>query len=172
VLAANHASYIDAIVLGAALPPQHRYAFVAKREFGQRWIPRLFLRGVDAVFVERYDPRQGVEDVGRVEQAARAGASPVFFPEGTFDRRPGLRALHMGAFLVAARTGLPVVPAGLRGTRSILRGEGWFPRSGAVSVAFGTPLAPHGNDWAAAVDLRDRVRAEIMRLSGEPERLD
>jgi 1-acyl-sn-glycerol-3-phosphate acyltransferase len=172
VLAANHASYIDAIVLGAALPPQHRYAFVAKREFAQRWIPRLFLRGVDAVFVERYDPRQGVEDVGRVEQAARAGASPAFFPEGTFDRRPGLRALHMGAFLVAARTGLPVVPVGLRGTRSILRGEGWFPRSGAVSVAFGTPLAPHGNDWAAAVDLRDRVRAEIMRLSGEPERLD
>jgi acyl carrier protein len=172
VLAANHASYIDAIVLGAALPPQHRYAFVAKREFAQRWIPRLFLRGVDAVFVERYDPRQGVEDVGRVEQAAHAGASPMFFPEGTFDRRPGLRALHMGAFLVAARTGLPVVPVGLRGTRSILRGEGWFPRSGAVSVAFGTPLAPHGNDWAAAVDLRDRVRAEIMRLSGEPERLD
>jgi len=172
VLAANHASYIDAIVLGAALPPQHRYVFVAKREFAQRWIPRLFLHGLDAVFVERLDPRQGVEDVGRVEQAARGGASPIFFPEGTFDRRPGLREFRMGTFLVAARTGLPVVPIGLRGTRSILRGDGWFPRSGAVSVTFGTPLTPHGGDWAAAVDLRDRVRAEIMRLSGEPERLD
>jgi 1-acyl-sn-glycerol-3-phosphate acyltransferase len=171
LLAVNHASYIDAIVLGAALPPRHRYVFVAKREFAQRWIPRLFLRGLDAVLVERLDPRQGVEDVGRVEQAARDGASPIFFPEGTFDRRPGLRELRLGAFLVAARTGLPVVPAGLRGTRSILRGEGWFPRAGTVSVSFGTPEPPRGTDWAAALDLRNRVKAEIMRLSGEPERL-
>jgi 1-acyl-sn-glycerol-3-phosphate acyltransferase len=172
LLASNHASYIDAIVLGAVLPPRHAYVFVAKREFAQSWISKLFLRGLDAVLVERIDPRQGVEDVGRVEQAARGGASPVFFPEGTFDRRPGLREFHLGTFLVAARTGLPVVPAGLRGTRSILRGESWFPRSGGVSVSFGAPELPSGSDWAATLDLRDRVKAEIMRLSGEPERLE
>jgi 1-acyl-sn-glycerol-3-phosphate acyltransferase len=172
LIASNHMSYIDAIVLGAVLPPRHPYVFVAKREFAQRWIPRLFLLGIDAVLVERLDPRQGVEDVGRVEQAARAGASPVFFPEGTFDRRPGLREFHLGTFLVAARTGLPVVPAGLRGTRSILRGGSWFPRSGAVSVSFGAAERPTGSDWAATLDLRARIKAEIMRLSGEPERLE
>ncbi len=172
LIASNHMSYIDAIVLGAVLPPRHPYVFVAKREFAQRWIPRLFLLGIDAVLVERVDPRQGVEDVGRVEQAARAGASPVFFPEGTFDRRPGLREFRLGTFLVAAHTGLPVVPAGLRGTRSVLRGGSWFPRSGAVSVSFGAPERPTGSDWAAALDLRARVKADIMRMSGEPERLE
>ncbi len=172
LLACNHSSYIDAIALSAVLRPGHGYVFVAKREFGQRWIPRLFLRGIGAVLVERFDPQQGVDDVGRVEEAARAGASPVFFPEGTFDRRPGLREFRLGAFLVAARTGLPVVPAGLCGARSILRGEGWFPRAGAVSVSFGAPERPAGSDWAATLELRARVKAEIMRLSGEPERLE
>ncbi len=171
VLTCNHASYIDAIVLAAVLPPEHPYMFVAKRELEQRWIPRLFLRGLDAVFVERFDAKRGVEDTARVEQAAEGGASPVFFPEGTFDRQPGLRGLRLGAFLVSARTALPVVPAGIRGSRSILREVSWFPRMGAVSVAFGAPLDPSGSDWGAAVDLRDRVRAEIMRLSGEPERI-
>jgi 1-acyl-sn-glycerol-3-phosphate acyltransferase len=146
--------------------------FVAKREFAQRWIPRLFLEGIDAVFVERFEARQGVEDVARVEQAARSGASPVFFPEGTFDRQPGLRPFRLGAFLVAARTALPVVPVGIRGTRSILRDVSWFPRWGAAVVAIGAPIVPAGNDWAGALDLRDRVRAEIVRLSREPERLD
>jgi 1-acyl-sn-glycerol-3-phosphate acyltransferase len=172
VLASNHASYIDAIALSAVLPPRHPYVFVAKREFGQRWIPRVFLRGIGAVLVERFDPRQGVEDVARVEEAARAGASPVFFPEGTFDRRPGLREFRLGAFLVASHTGLPVVPVGLRGARSILRGGSWFPRHGAVSVCFGAAQPPGGGDWAATLDLRARVRAQILRLSAEPERLD
>ena len=165
LLASNHASYIDAIVLGAVLPPRHAYVFVAKREFAQRWIPRLFLRGIDAVLVERFDPRQGVDDVGRVEQAARGGASPVFFPEGTFDRRPGLRDFRLGTFLVAAHTGLPVVPAGLRGTRSILRGEGWFPRSrcrlGFVRRARATRRQRLGRDAGLARSRQGRDHASV-----------
>ncbi len=171
VLASNHASYIDAIVLGAALPPGGGYVYVAKREFARQWIPRLFLEGLEVVFVERFDAKRGVEDVVRVEEAARGGASPVFFPEGTFDRQPGLREFRLGAFLVSTRAGLPVVPVGIRGARSILRGATWFPRFGAAAVAIGAPIAPEGNDWTAAVKLRDQVRAEILRLSGEPDRL-
>jgi 1-acyl-sn-glycerol-3-phosphate acyltransferase len=171
VLACNHASYIDSIVLAAALPPEHRYVIVAKREFAQQWIPRLFLKGIEAVFVERFDAKQGVEDVDRVEQAARGGASPLFFPEGTFDRQPGLREFRLGAFLVAARTGVPVVPVGIRGARSILRDGTWFPRFGAVAVAIGAPIVPAGEDWTAAIKLRDQVRADMLRLAGESDRL-
>src|SRR5207342_2192690 len=105
-----------------------RYVFVVKREFARQRIARLFLVGIGAAFVDRSDAKQGVEDVAAVERVAREGASPLFFPEGTFDRQPGLREFHMGAFLVAARTGLPVVPLGIRGARSILRDGTWFPR--------------------------------------------
>jgi acyl carrier protein len=171
VLAANHASYVDTILVAAALPPEHRYVYVVKGELAQRWIPRRFLEGLDAAFVERFDAKHGVEDLAHVEEAVRSGASPVFFPEGTFDRQPGLREFRLGAFLLAARTGVPVVPVGIRGARSILRDVSWFPRLGAAAVVIGAPIMPAGNDWAAAVQLRDRVREEILRLSGEPERL-
>ena len=43
---------------------------------------------------------------------------------------PGLQAFHMGAFVVAARAGVPVVPVGVQGTRAILRAGQWFPRRG------------------------------------------
>jgi 1-acyl-sn-glycerol-3-phosphate acyltransferase len=171
LIASNHGSYIDVVLLAAVLPPQPRYVFVAKREFARQRIARLFLHGIEAAFVERSDAKQGIEDIGAVEQAVRNGVLPLFFPEGTFDRQPGLREFRMGAFLVAARTGLPIVPLGIRGARSILRDGTWFPRWGPAAVAIGTPIAPTANDWAAAVALRDRVRLEIARLSGEPERI-
>jgi 1-acyl-sn-glycerol-3-phosphate acyltransferase len=171
LLASNHASYIDAILLAAVLPPEQPYVFVAKREFARQPVARRFLAGIAAAFVERSDAKQGVEDVAAVEQAARNGALPLFFPEGTFDRQPGLREFRMGAFLVAARARVPIVPLGIRGARSILREGTWFPRGGPAAVAIGTAIAPAGGDWAAAVALRDRVRAEIARLSGEPERV-
>ena len=170
VLAANHASYVDFILLGAALPPQHRYVFVAKREFTRRFVTRLFLQGVEAAFVERFDAEKGIEDIGRVEEIAHSGASLVFFPEGTFDRQPGLREFRLGAFLVAARARLPVVPVGIRGARSILRDGSWFPRRSPAAVVVGTAMHASGREWADAVQLRDRVRLQLLSLSGETDR--
>lgn len=99
----------------------------------------------------------------------RAGHSPVFFPEGTFDRKPGLLPFRMGAFVVAAEAGVPVVPVVIRGTRSMLRSDQWFPRRGTISVTLCPPIQPDGNDWAAAIRLRDATRAEILRGCGEPD---
>jgi 1-acyl-sn-glycerol-3-phosphate acyltransferase len=75
----------------------------------------------------------------------------------------------MGAFVVAAEAGVPVVPVVVRGTRSMLRSGHWFPRRGAITVIIGSPIMPDGNDWAAAVRLRDAARAEILRQCGEPD---
>jgi 1-acyl-sn-glycerol-3-phosphate acyltransferase len=85
-------------------------------------------------------------------------------------REAGLLPFRMGAFAVAAQAGVPVVPVVIRGTRSMLRDGSWFPRHVPVSITVGQPLAPVGNDWTAAVKLRDAVRAEILRGCGEPDR--
>ena len=169
VLAINHTSYLDGIVLTAALPADFPHAFVAKREFVDHFVPRLFLRGIGAVFVERFDARQSVEDVEAVAAALAAGNAPAFFPEGTFDRRPGLRAFRTGAFAVAAGAGVPIVPVVLRGVRSILRENDWFAHHGAAGVRFGPPIAPAGPEWQNVMLLRDEVRGEILRHCGEPD---
>lgn len=167
VLVANHASYLDALTLVAALPPDLTY--IAKRELAARCLTRVPLRRLGTVFVERSDAPRGVEDTARVVAVVRQGQAVVFFPEGTFGREPGLRPFHMGAFVVAAQAGVPVVPLAIRGTRSLLRADQWFPRRGVVRLTLGAPQAPQGPTWAAAVQLRDAARAHMLQYGGEPD---
>lgn len=167
ILVSNHSSYLDGAVLSAAIPG--RLCFVAKAELaGQRFAGPL-LRRLGTVFVRRLDVSGGIEDTAATLKAAKAGERLVSFPEGTLTRMPGLLEFHLGAFLVAAQTGLPVMPVAVRGTRSVLRGGQWFPRRGAVSVHIGAPLRPDGDDFEAAVRLRDAVRAVILAQCGEPD---
>ncbi len=168
VLVANHASYLDALLLVALLPP--RFSFAAKRELADHALLAPALRRLGLLFVERHDPRGGVEDTSRLAQAVRAGESLVVFAEGTFDRAPGLLPFHMGGFVVAAGGDVPVVPVALRGTRALLRGDDRWPRRGDVEVTFGNPLHPPGPDWADALALRDAARAAIRAACGEPDR--
>jgi 1-acyl-sn-glycerol-3-phosphate acyltransferase len=167
VLVANHASYIDPLVLLAVLPAS--VDFVAKRELAGQFFARVLFRRLGVEFVERFDPQRGVEDTDRVLQAVQQGRSMVFFPEGTFARAPGLRPFRMGAFVVAAQTSVPLVPIAIHGTRSILRAEQWFPRRGAVTVTIEAPILPTGHDWSAAIALRDAARTQILRSCGEPD---
>ncbi|HVK54248.1 MAG TPA: AMP-binding protein [Burkholderiales bacterium] len=167
ILVANHASYLDGLVLVAALP--RPFSFVAKRELAGQFFAGTFLRRLGAQFVERFDAEQGREAADRLIELARSGRSLVFFPEGTFTRAPGLRPFHLGAFAAAAQAGLAVTPVTLRGLRSILRGDTWFPRRGVIRVVISQSLTPTGQDWNAAIQLRDAVRKEILAQCGEPD---
>jgi 1-acyl-sn-glycerol-3-phosphate acyltransferase len=167
VLAVNHASYLDGVVVAAALP--RPMSFVAKSELLGHWVPRIYLRSIGSVFVDRLDAQRGVEDTARFAGAARGGRSLVVFPEGTFRRMPGLLPFRMGAFVIAAQSGVPVVPVTLRGTRSALRDGQWLFRRSALGVTFSAPVDPGGSDWNAAIRLRDATRAEMLRLCGEPD---
>ena len=165
VLVANHASYLDSLVLVALLPP--RYTFIAKRELVGQWVPRLFLRGIGTIFVERFEAARSAEDVDQMIEALRRGQSLAVFPEGTFSREAGLKPFRMGAFLAAARATAPVAVAGLRGMRTMLRAGSWLPRHGHAEFEIGPVLHADGDDWASAARLRDAVRTEMLRLSGE-----
>ena len=169
LLAANHASYVDGILLVAALPRHFPHAFVAKSELRTSLVPRLFLQGMGACFVARFDAQQGTEDVDTLVRIIDEKRAPVIFPEGTFDRRPGLLAFRSGAFAIAARATVPVIPVTIRGARSILRDGSWFPYRHAVHITFGAPISPSGTQWSDVVLLRDEVRKVILGHCGEPD---
>jgi len=172
VLAANHTSYLDPLVLLALIgkPGDYRhYAFVAKREFQDSWAMRRLLAGFGTRFVERFDIAKSSEHANELAEAAKTGVSLIVFPEGTLTRNTGLMAFRSGAFQAAAAAGIPVVPVALRGVRSVLRDGTWYLRKAAITVKVGAPIEAQGTDWAAAVALRDQVRAEILRHCGEPD---
>ncbi|RDE19534.1 acyl-phosphate glycerol 3-phosphate acyltransferase [Motiliproteus coralliicola] len=168
VLVANHCSYLDALLLTAVLPPD--FGFVAKGEFKRNPVLYLLFRRVGAKLVERFDLQRGLADARRLAQDVAQGQSLIFFPEGTFDRIPGLRPFHMGAFAAAAEAGVAVVPVSIRGSRSKLRAGSWLPRQGSVQIRISQPLIPEGSNWTEVVKLRDQARSQILRSCGEPDR--
>jgi 1-acyl-sn-glycerol-3-phosphate acyltransferase len=167
VVVCNHASYLDGPVLTAALPP--RFAFVIKREMSAVPLAALVLRRLGSVFVER-NRTQVSADARRLLRNAAQGNSLVFFPEGTFDPRPGVHKFHAGAFASAVRAGCPVVPAVLRGTRRALWPGGALPLPGPLELEILTPITPAAEAAGEAVPaLRDAARAAILAALGEPD---
>jgi 1-acyl-sn-glycerol-3-phosphate acyltransferase len=161
IVVANHASYIDGIVLAAALSPY--FSFVVKSELQKNFFKRLFLRRLGVLFVERSQSVRAAGSIDRMLTLLSHGESIAIFPEGTFRRPPGLLPFRMGAFVVAARSGVPVVPVIISGTRSILCRKDFILHRGAASVTICPPLSAHSSEWSAAISLRDRVRMEFIR---------
>jgi 1-acyl-sn-glycerol-3-phosphate acyltransferase len=167
VVVFNHSSYADAIVVAAVLPGEP--AYLVKNELARQLFAGPLLRRLGALFVDRYDLAGGLADTAAATALAREGRVLVVFPEGTFTRQTGLLEFFTGAFKIASEAGLPVYPGVLRGTRSMLRSDQWFPRWARIDVELLDPVAPSGTDFASILRLRDEVRQAVLARCGEPD---
>lgn len=167
IVVANHASYVDGVLMQAVLPD--RFGFVVKKEILAVPLAGFLLRRLGTEFVDRVNASGGSADAARLVRKARSGQALAAFPEGTFHEVAGLRRFRMGTFHAAVRTGLPVVPAAIRGTRAMLPAERLLPRPAILEVWVGEPVSPAGRTRADAYLLADEIRAAILRHCGEPE---
>lgn len=166
IYAANHASYIDAIVTMAIVPPNTR--FVGKKELFSAPIIRTFMSKLNYLAVDRMDLPKGLEDTRHIENSLIEGNPILIFPEGTFGYATGLRPFRMGAFKIAAETNISVCPIALSGTRVILRNDEKLMCPGRITVTVCEPIKPNGSEWQDVTQLRNEVRAEIAKYCGEP----
>lgn len=167
VVVANHASYLDGPLMHAALPAH--FAFVIKGEMAKVPLAGFLLRRIGSEFVERQNRHRGGRDTQRILGKAAAGQALGVFPEGTFDAPPGLKKFQSGAFLAAARAGLPIVPAVIRGTRQALDANAWLPAPARIIVELLPPLPPPANEKPAIVAAREAARAAILARLDEPD---
>jgi 1-acyl-sn-glycerol-3-phosphate acyltransferase len=155
VLASNHLSNFDPWPLGMPLWPRHHLRFMAKSEL-YWWPLTLVLNGAGA-----FPVRRGQADTEAIETAvrlARAGYPVAMFPEGT-RRRKGLRKKwearpRSGAARIALEAGVPLVPAGIKGTDGLARLE-------QLRVRYGPPVPL---DDLRNGDLREAARVATERL--------
>ena len=164
VLVANHASYLDGVVMKAALPP--RFSFVIKREAADMPVLGLLLRRIGSEFVDRHTSGGRQRGARRVVKRAEQGHSLVFFPEGTFDSQVGLKRFHIGAFVAATRGNVPIVPAIIRGARRSMPNNTYVPWPGRIVVEIREPVPCNGR---SAEQLRDESRRAILERLGEPD---
>lgn len=168
VLVANHASYLDGVVLKAALPA--RFGFVIKKEIVKVPLAATLLRQIGSEFVDRFNRQAGAMDARRLMRAASSGQALVFFPEGTFTPTPGLSRFHSGAFATAARARVPIVPAVIRGTRTVLPCNRLLVQRHAIEVEILQPIEFKPEQGAPNVEaVRDHARNQILERLNEPD---
>jgi len=174
ILVVNHSSYLDSMALIALLPSH--FHFIAKAELKENILTRIVLERINTEFVERFDITQSLSDTQHLERLLQAGDSLILFPEGTFSRVPGVMPFKLGAFSMAAKANVPIIPIAIRGTRSILRSGSWFPHHGSIAIEIGKPIDPKAieakgdnTEWEKAIELRDRSRDFIVKHCGEPD---
>lgn len=163
IVAGNHVSALDGVVLGAVVSERAKRVtrfLVAAEFFDHRWFS-WSLRAFRQIPV-----RRGTRDVAALETAidtVRGGALAGIFPEGRVNRAIELQPGKTGVARIALATGAPVIPVGIWGTQ-----DRW-PRSGlhwrrpwrpALAVTFGEPIEPAG-DPTSEEDV-DRFLERVM----------
>ncbi len=166
VAVANHGSYMDGILLAAVLPV--RFHFVIKREMTRVPVAHFLLRRIGAHFVARSDKRRGATDVRSILQTAGTGGSLAFFPEGTFRKESGIRRFRNGAFAVAFRGKMPLIPIAISGTRHMLPADRRLPRPSRLKVQIHPVFRPDSHQTVEAATRY--CRDLIIRSTGEPDR--
>lgn len=167
IVVANHASYVDGILLKGFLP--WRFSFVIKGEMRNFGPAHFLLRRSGSKFVERTDISGSARDARQIVKAAQGGESLGFFPEGTFREEPGVGKFRPGAFVAAVRGGLPVVPIAISGSRHMLPSGRLLPRPGPLRVHVLPAIAPGDPDYADARSLGEAARRRILAVLDEPD---
>jgi 1-acyl-sn-glycerol-3-phosphate acyltransferase len=165
VLVVNHASYIDSVVMMAAIRPPFR--FVAKHRLIRLPVIGTVIRKVGHATIDKADMARCIAGAAELSRLVREPGLLVLFPEGTFAREPRLLPFRLGAFKAAVDAGRPVLPVAIRGTRRALPADARLFRYGRIDVTIGAPLWPRGTHWEEIVRLRDLARDHIARESGE-----
>lgn len=169
ILAANHVSYIDPIIIGIAVRrPIH---FMAKKELFRSRLVGWLLRQFGAFPINRH--RINLQAFKRAASLLNAGEIVAIFPEGTRGDGVQLRPAKPGIGLIAARTGAPVIPVLHRGTEKVLPRGAWLPRPHRITVKFGAPFRfpeeQAGEGQGQVVMFSQTIMEKIAALKSWPQ---
>lgn len=175
LLASNHLSFIDSVVIPLVAPRQVR--FLAKSDYftgtgAKGAASRLWFETMGMIPVERDDSRSAARSLELALEVLAQGDAFGIYPEGTRSRDGRLYRGHTGVAYLALTARVSVVPVGLVGTDHVQPpGDNHIHRA-PFTVRFGEPIEPGGYTdipaGRARRQLTDRIMDEIAALSGQP----
>ena len=139
----NHRSYFDILLTYSRCPI--RTGYIAKKEMEKIPLLSTWMHYLHCLFLDRKDIKQGLKTILTAVDKVKSGISICIFPEGTRGKTPSeleLGEFHNGSFKMATKTGCPIIPLSISGSRNIL--EAHFPKIRAthVTVTYGKPILP------------------------------
>jgi 1-acyl-sn-glycerol-3-phosphate acyltransferase len=157
VICANHQSYLDILVIGAAVP--RHVTFVARDTLAEwAWLA-FVMRRCGAILV-----RRGTSDraaIRAMSESLKSGGIVAIYPEGTRSLDGRVASFKGGAVMAARMAGVRLVPAGIRGAYEAWPKGRSFPLPRRIGVRFGPSIDP------SAEDARDQLEAAVRELMGD-----
>jgi 1-acyl-sn-glycerol-3-phosphate acyltransferase len=160
LIAANHHNYLDGVVLGVTVPDPISF-LVMPRVWRATPLHPIFHRNIRSIPIDL--DRADVGALRRALQSLQEGRVVGIFPEGPFSVHGRLEPGLPGVALLALRSGVPVIPAGIRGTYEALAGRrGYIPRRVPIGVRFGPARCFSGDGSHGRRSARSYVTRRIM----------
>jgi 1-acyl-sn-glycerol-3-phosphate acyltransferase len=155
ILAANHGSQIDPIILTAAVP--RRCTFLAAAELLELPVLGTLIRPLRVIPVKRghFDRRAIAACLARLER----GEALVIFPEGKISTDGTLQPAHDGLAFIASRAPVPIIPIGIAGTYKVWPLGTRIPRRGKITIRIGEAIMPA---WAPMRERQSALTSSVM----------
>jgi 1-acyl-sn-glycerol-3-phosphate acyltransferase len=139
ILVANHSGLHDILSLAAHLPIQFRW--VAKKSLFQVPFMGWHMKRSGYIPIDRENPRGAARSIIRAAEEIRNGISAIAFPEGTRSRTGDLGDFHSGAFALALRAGVPLIPVTLEGSCRVILPKTLKVNPGVIlRIRIGAPI--------------------------------
>ncbi len=153
-----------------------QFRFVVKQELFKIPLFTLAMKRTSYIPIDRRGEKAALRSLMTAAERLKAGKSLVIFPEGTRSPDGKLRRFKIGAFILAMRTGVPIVPVGISGSHKVLPKKSLKIKGGDITVRIGRPIQPH--NFSNKDELCRAVWREVATLldpdqrpagSGEPD---
>jgi 1-acyl-sn-glycerol-3-phosphate acyltransferase len=179
ILASNHLSFVDSLLIPIVAP--RPVSFLAKSEYFETKgvkgrLMKGFFTSIGAIPVRRGDHRAAKDSLDVSLAVIEGGNAFAIYPEGTRSLDGRLYRARVGVGWLALKSGAPIIPVGLVGTRDMLPKGAKVPRFVPVTVRFGEPIDVAKLDIPGEVSadnararriVADAVVAEIQKLTGQ-----
>ena len=169
IAACNHTSYIDPPVLGASIPAIN-VRFLARKDLFEKGFVGWWVKASSCIPVNRSE--RDTEAVKTALKTLRRGGVVALFPEGTRSPDGSLKEAHRGMAFLAIKSGAPIIPAYIKGSKYVLPKHAKTINFKRVSMYFGSKIDPGQfkgitNSKEAYDKMSMAVMNEIARLKEE-----
>lgn len=165
IIIANHHSYFDIPCIFVAIPQPIR--FMAKVSLFKIPIFGWSIGRAGFIPIDRKNRRTAVKSFELAVERIRKGNTVVVFPEEGRSRERTMREFQRGGFLLALRSGLPILPVAIDGTYEVYSAHAWKLTPGPVTIRVGTPIPTEGLTVRDKDRLLNESRGQIARMLGQ-----
>jgi 1-acyl-sn-glycerol-3-phosphate acyltransferase len=161
IFVTNHASMFDIPAIMSVLP---RVRIMFKKELSYVPLWGWALKWGHHIMVDRAKGSEAMKSLDRAAAAIKSGGSVILFAEGTRSRDGKLQPFKRGAFTLAAKSAVPIVPIAINGSFKILPKGSFDVRPSPIELVMEKPIDTSNiRTREEEIALMNRVRAIIER---------